>query len=112
MLAKNRRIQRKYFGNILSQGKRYNSPHFLLYVCSKSTEENSCFSFSISKKVLKKAVDRNLYRRRGYAVIRKVLSNIEYGFDLFFVYKKSKYPLEYSIIEEEILGLLKSARVI
>lgn len=55
---------------------------------------------------MKRAVDRNLYRRRGYNVISKIIEIIAPGHLFFFVYKKGIYPLSFSDLEKEILALL------
>ncbi|TSC70546.1 MAG: hypothetical protein CEO12_267 [Parcubacteria group bacterium Gr01-1014_46] len=114
MLPKKRRIERKYFGQIMSQGKRYNSPSFTLYLAKMDVGNglpDSKFSFSVSKKVLKRAVDRNKLRRRGYSVISRNLKKIKPGFFVFFLYKKG-FEKDYSLLEKEINGLLSSTLVI
>ena len=78
---------------------------------SSSVEPNSDsrFSFSVSKKVASKAVDRNKYRRRGYSVIRNNINKIKSGFFSAFSFKKGEGPIKFSELEKEILGLLSSA---
>jgi ribonuclease P protein component len=114
MLPKKRRIERKQFPHILSKGKRFNSPNLLLSVVK--TEDNgfqpSKFSFSVSKKVQKKAVDRNKYRRRGYSVVKKYIEIAEPGFLCFFSFKKSLIQPTFDILEKEIGGLLRQAGVL
>ena len=114
MLAKNRRIGRKLFPNILTKGKRYNSPILLLYVSTPSVEKNflSRFAFSISKKTAKLAVDRNKHRRRGYSIITKYLKNIKPGYFCFFSFKKNSSSIKFEQIEREIINLLKTSGVI
>ncbi len=114
MLPKTRRIERKYFKQILTQGKRYNSQSFSLYLSKNdegSTETPSKVAFSVSKKVVKTAVGRNKLRRRGYSAISKNIKSIKPGFLLFFVYKKD-YEKDYVKIESEIQTLLSPALVI
>jgi len=112
MLPKNRRIERKYFTSLLSHSKKYHSPHFLLFLASQDSKESqSKFSFSVSKKVAKRAIKRNLCRRRGYAVILKHLKEIKPGFFLFFSFKK--FPdTDFKNLETEILNLLRSTSVL
>ena len=111
MLPKKRRIERKEFEYILKTGERYNSPHLLLYI-AKTDAPLSRFSVSISKKIFKHAVDRNLYRRRGYNSIHTFLPNIIPGFLVFFSFKKGKYPLSFTELHTEILYLLKLTRML
>ena len=112
MLSKKRRIPRVEFTKILKEGKRHNSPNLLLY--SLSTRENtlSKFSFSVSKKVYKNAVDRNKYRRRGYAVINNHLKQIKIGYLCFFSFKKILNKLTFKVLEEQILHLLTLSGVL
>ncbi|MEI6843275.1 MAG: ribonuclease P protein component [bacterium] len=112
MLPKQRRIQRKFFSEILSKGARFNTEHFLVYILQTEKENPSRFSFSISKKVAQKAVTRNLYRRRGYAIISKYLEDITTGYNLFFVYKKGSLPVSFVDLESEIILLLKKSHLI
>ncbi len=114
MLSKTRRIERKSFKNILTEGKRYNSKSFILYLAkigSHGSETPTKVAFSVSKKVIKSAVGRNRQRRRGYSILGKYLQRLKPGFYMFFVYKK-EFEKDYSILEEEIKGLLSSATVI
>lgn len=112
MLPKNRRISKKYFPLILSKSKRHNSTHLILYLSpidSGQKEEQSRFSFSISKKVCPKAVERNKYRRRGYAIISKHLAKIGDGHFYFFSFKKFSSQPTFSILEKEIKELLNTS---
>ncbi len=111
MLPKKRRIRRKDFPYILANGKRLNSPHFLLYLSPFSTNksEPSCFSFSISKKVRPLASDRNKYRRQGYAAVSSYLDQVRPGYYIFFSFKKGSTPITFSVLEKEIKELLSSA---
>ena len=115
MLSKNRRISRKEFPYILAKGKRYNFPHFLLYVApinSIDKKNSSRFSFSISKKVFSKAVDRNKYRRRGYSVIDLYKDSLKPGYFCFFSFKKGSSGITFDTLQKEILGLLSASAVI
>jgi ribonuclease P protein component len=108
MLPKNRRLNRPQFSNVLSLGKRFTSPHFLLYVFKDKVSTPSKFAFSVSKKIAKKAVDRNRYRRQGYSVISKQEKNIPTGFLCIFIFKKGIYPISFFEMEKEIVVLLSN----
>lgn len=71
--------------------------------------ENSRFSFSVSKKVSKMAVNRNKLRRVGYSIVEKCIENVNPGYFLFFSYKKGAEKYKYQEIEKEILGLLEKS---
>ena len=111
MLSQDRRIQRNFFSKILKEGKRYNSKHFLLYLL-KYNKKSSRFSFSVSKKVTKLAVDRNKYRRRGYSLVSKYLPNIKPGSLFFFLFKKGDKKLTFNEMEKEIIYLLRETSML
>src|SRR3989338_9997717 len=104
MLPKKRRISRKEFPYILKNGKRYNSPSLLLYVApaDRDGSKESKFSFSVSKKVCSKAVDRNKLRRWGYSVVSDNLKQIGFGYFCFFSFKKTLKPNSFSVLEKEV----------
>ena len=106
MLPKKRRIPKKEFPFILKNGKRLNSPHLLIYLAKNKDDAPSRFSFSISKKICKNAVDRNKYRRQGYSIISKNLNQTKTGYFCFFLFKKGKYPIQFSELNDEITSLL------
>ena len=112
MLSKNKRISKKYFPFILKNSKRFNSPHFVLYISENNLKSQSNFSFSISKKICKKAVYRNKYRRQGYSIINKYLNQIKNGFFFFFSFKKSTYPVDFNTLNDEIFSLLSVSHMI
>jgi ribonuclease P protein component len=111
MLPKNRRIKRSEFPFILQTGKRFNSPHFLLYVAN-TNEKHTQVCFSVSKKILKHAVQRNKCRRQGYAVVSRYINKLKSGRLLFFVFKKGSYPIPFTTLASEIDYLLTTATVI
>jgi ribonuclease P protein component len=112
MLPKTRRIQRQGFSSILSQGKRFASPHLLLYLTKGDMAKNSRFSVSISKKVSQKATSRNTYRRRAYSVISKVIKRVNPGFLCVLTFKKTSTPPSFLELEKEITDLLQGAGVL
>ena len=115
MLPKKSRVSRKEFLKILNSGKKYNSPHILLYVVNLGLKESikeSKFSFSVSKKASSLAVDRNKYRRQGYSIINKHIKFIKPGFICLFSFKKGLPPLKFDILEKEIMELLSVSGVL
>ncbi|MFZ2522876.1 MAG: ribonuclease P protein component [Minisyncoccia bacterium] len=115
MLPKKRRIGRSLFAYITRVGKRYNSPHFLMYTAPMKAEEkpqDSRFSFSLSKKNCKSAVLRNKLRRRGYSVIKDIIINIESGHYFFFNSKKGVEKVGFLELKGEIVKLLSNYTVL
>ena len=103
MLPKNRRIPRSQF-NLFSRGaKIYNNNLFFLRVVEGGIEK-SRFCFSVSKKVAKRAVDRNRARRSGYRSLKVFLGNIKPFFMAVFSFKRMpKDSLETENMLKEIL---------
>ena len=78
MLPKNKRIPRKMFP-LLNGAKVFKNKLFLLRLVSNNEPNNkeSCFCFSVSKKVAKSAVARNRLRRAGYQLLEKYIPKIK-----------------------------------
>ncbi len=109
MLPKNRRIPRKQFPLFFSSGARiYRNGLFLLKVASGAKGESK-FCFSVSKKIAKKAVDRNKARRSGYRSIGKILNQIKPEFMAIFSFlrlPKNDHEVDLKlreILEESLL---------
>ncbi|MFZ2522018.1 MAG: ribonuclease P protein component [Minisyncoccia bacterium] len=111
MLPKKNRVSKMEFGEIFKGGKRYNSEHFLLYL-AKNKDKLQKFSFSVSKKVCPKAVQRNKLRRRGYSAISKIVKSMIDGNSGLFVIKKNFSKMSFKALEEEITSLLLKAGVL
>lgn len=112
MLPKNRRIQKKLFSDIVLKGRRHNSLHFLVYITQTYSKSPSKFSFSVSKKVCKSAVDRNRLRKQGYSVISKHINEVLPGFICFFSFKKGSNNIIFKELETEIGSILNKEGVI
>ncbi len=67
MLAKSQRLSRVDFSSFFKSGKRFHSDEATIVFSPASTLHGSVV---ISKKVFKRAVDRNLARRRVYALLQ------------------------------------------
>lgn len=70
------------------------------------------FGISVSQKVSKKAVVRNLLKRRVKAAIRQLLPKIECGWLVVIGVKASATTCEYDEILRELRQLLVAAEVI
>ena len=98
MLPKKNRADRKSVERIFKEGRYVNSNNltlkFILPHPSPLLIKERVFpqiSFVVPKTVSKKAVVRNLLRRRGYAVLKPYLSTFPVGFTGVFLFgKKSK----------------------
>ncbi len=81
----------------------------------KKSTGPSKFSFVVSKKVSKSAVQRNLLRRRGYSALRLILGKKKLHtlpvLGVFFL-KKDAEKLTFSAFQNEVRLLLKKAQIL
>ena len=59
------------------------------------------FAFVVSTKVSKKAVERNLLRRRLREIVRKDLSRLKSGLDILIIAKPQAKDLSFQALEQE-----------
>jgi len=90
----------------LSASTKFKAPNiaynqFFLVKLQKNNLENSRFGFVISKKVDKRAVVRNLLKRKFRSIIEKNWKNLS-GWDVLFVFKKDALSVEKDKMEEEV----------
>ena len=111
MLSKANRLQTDQdYLNLIKRGRFIRSGYFnLRYLANKTN--TSRFGFVISTKVDKRAVVRNLLKRRLRAIIRASLPMIIPGFDVMIVARNEALKLDYPAIRQDILVLLDKARI-
>ena len=106
------KVTRDLFATVLAKGRIYHSPHLSFRIHTTSQEETSAFSFVVSKKVARLAVSRNRLKRRGRSVIKKIEHCIHKPYIGAFFFKKGSVKISFQELEEEILQLLKKAKVL
>ena len=112
MLPKeNRLTKKKDFEGVFKKGKGFNEG-FLFLKIEKNNLEKSRFAFIVSKKINKKAVDRNKIKRRLREVVRKSLPRINPGIDGVFVVQRDVKDKEFSEIKKTTIEILKKAKVL
>lgn len=99
MLPQEKRLTREDF-TAVGAGKRVITTHFS---CTKQESSFLKVAIVISKKVAKKATDRNLLKRRVHAVIHK--KSPPKGVYIIYARKNSQ-TLSYKEIEQELTTLL------
>ncbi len=67
---------------------------------------DSLIGFIISTKIFKRAVKRNLAKRRFRSAVRELLDQIPKGYHLLFVLKPDTLTADYQDIKNEILRLV------
>ena len=75
-------------------------------------DQKNQYSFVASSKVSKLAVIRNLLKRRGRHIIRKISHNIKTPYVCVFFFKPGAVKLDFESLEKEMLSLLAEARIL
>ncbi|OGI81859.1 hypothetical protein A3I25_00410 [Candidatus Nomurabacteria bacterium RIFCSPLOWO2_02_FULL_42_17] len=105
MLSKKHRLPRELFDKVLEKGRFFRSPNLTLKVLP-APDGISRFSFVTSGKVSKKATERNLFRRRGYATAAKLLFQLKSPLWIAIFFKPSVKHKVFSDIESELTEIL------
>lgn len=99
---------RKRIERLFSDGKRY-SGHGLTVVYFVDKSQNGEFKVAVSvpKRKIKKAVERNLIKRRIREAFRLNQNRLKpgYGLELMFIYTYTK-PIDFQKIEKSMLFLI------
>ena len=88
MLPKTNRADKKAIERIFKEGRFISSPNLTLKFINSKSPETSKISFISPKTTSKKAVVRNLLRRRGYAVLEKHFDSFPSGLLSAFIFGK------------------------
>ncbi len=111
MLAKINRIKKEIdFKKIYKFGKKTKGNFFILKY-TQTKMPYSRFGFVIPANVIKKAVKRNLLKRRISEAVRLNLRKIKKGYDVVILFFKSPAQDEYQFLEKEILELIKRTEI-
>jgi|SRR3989344_6203080 len=105
MLSKRERLSARDISS-LSIGKSVFGAHISLRYVFTSTKK---FSVSVSKKVAKRAVDRNRIRRRVYSVLRDVKGDVKKSVFVMIMPKKECQTIKLEEIKSELMTLFKKA---
>ncbi len=92
MLPKKNRNSRKTIEQIFKSGRFVSSPNLTFKFTIKEDSEKMV-SFITPKTISKKAVVRNLLRRRGYAVLKKYFEGLPTGLSGVFVFGKKSLEI-------------------
>ncbi|MFA5933990.1 MAG: ribonuclease P protein component [Candidatus Paceibacterota bacterium] len=110
MLPSKNRISKSEFTKVGQSGFLSHGLYFSLRIIpSPSVAEYKC-SFVVSAKVAKKAVVRNLLRRHGYSIIKKLEQKIKKQTSYIFFAKKDSAQLSFSELEKEIIDVLVKSK--
>lgn len=96
---------------VKKEGKFLPSPLFGFLLLEKLSQPVSRFSFIVSTKISKKAVERNRIKRVLSETVRNLLPKIKPGFDGVFLAKKSLIGKKKIEIETEIERVFKKSGI-
>ncbi len=112
MLPTSKRVTTELFGTIVEKGASVFTPTLSLRFISETTHNPSRFSVTVSKKVFKRAVDRNNLKRRVNAALIKVYPQVKNGFAGVIFGKNSTNMRSHKELVVDIEELLKRAKMI
>ncbi len=107
MLRKKERLNRTAFNRFFSSGTRVHSPSLML-VYSPDSEFHA--SAVAPKKIWKKAVERNKFRRRVYDAVRVLHKEKPLTGAYIFIAKSGAQNTSYDALKKEILELIHTTK--
>lgn len=111
MLAREARLRKnKDFDFVYKKGICYSSRFLLLFVLKNKLPSQRC-GFSISKKISKKATDRNKLKRHLSHIYGEETSKLDKSIDLIFVARKNILDLDFLTLKSTVGGLLRKANL-
>lgn len=111
MLKQQNRVNKHLFADVIKGGFSYYGQNASLKTV-KTQDFKPKFSVYAPKKEVKSAVKRNLIRRRAQSVLQKVLPKTNPCFNTVILLKKGALDLPFSKLEDEIIFLLKKAKIL
>ncbi len=107
-------IPKALFPQILKQTRVNHTPFLSLRVANLTLEKKDKpphFAIIISSKVAKKAVERNLWKRRGRAVIREWHQGVKDNHYCLLYLKTETMKLSFKEFKSEIINIFKKANL-
>jgi len=108
---KHRLKKKKDFAKVYKKGKGFKQD-FLFLKAVENGLENTRIGIVVSAKVAKKAVDRNLIKRRLREIMRKRIEGIKPGLDIVIITLKDiRGKTSFQAIEEVVDKLLLKTKI-
>lgn len=112
MLAKSNRLgHQSNFQRVYQDKCSVANKIFIIYY-RKNDEKETRFGISISKKVLRRAHERNLLRRRLHVLLRERLLSYQKGYDIIIIARKGVEVLSYHEIEKNLDHIMKKSGLV
>ncbi len=100
--------------NYLHQhGEMIRTKNFSLKYITNPRRRFSRLGVVVSRKVDKRAVKRNLIRRRVYAILYPLIKDFQQNYDLIIIIHNSDIiDTDYQILQQKIVNLLKQSAIL
>ena len=105
MFSKKNRLNSREVEELFRSGKTISSRLFLLKFSISGTENHQKSAFSVPKKLIKSAFQRNSLKRKGFSALRTIKEYIPLGFYGVFVFRRKNAT--FSEIKQELEGILR-----
>lgn len=115
MFSKKERSDKAVIENVIKNGRTTQSDNLSLKFLGLNgllSPGNNRYSFVVSNKVAKRAVVRNLLKRRGRYIVRKNSVKIKTPFACVFFFKPHAVGLGFKELEKDLLAILSRAGLI
>ena len=113
MLAKKYRLKgRSILEEVKREGTLYQTDSFGVLVLKRTKDEPSRFAFIVSTKISKKAVERNMAKRRLREAVKQKISKVVNGYDVLFLAKKKTLEKKSKEMTSEVERVFKESGLI
>lgn len=110
MLSKDKKINTKLFKEVMVLGKKKYFKYFYLLIMENKKQEKSHITIVTPKKQFKKAVERNIVKRRVFRLIKDLYPTIPPSLNIIFFLKKEIKELKTLDLKKEIKNSLDSLK--
>lgn len=112
MLPKKHRIKKSTFPTFVGKGRSFFVEILTMRAVSDGSQAPARASVVVSKKVAKSAVQRNLIKRRVYAVLHTYMSTIKPGLSLVLYPKNTIIKTSFKTLKDQMQHLLTDSNVL
>lgn len=112
MLPKTNRLRSQLnFQRVYEEKRSVANKIFIVYY-KENDFSDTCFGISISKKVLRRAHERNLLRRRLHVLLRERLLTYKKGYDVIIIARKGVEVLSYQEIGKNLDHIIRKCGLV
>ena len=106
MTSRPKRLTREDIGQVVRQGRRLNSVFYRVAALKLFGGVSSRFAFVVSAKIAKRAVDRNLVKRRTRHIVHKNLNLLALGWGVVVFIGPGVLKTKFNEVEGDLIDLL------